>query len=91
MTAWIDVGPLPTDQQLETHMRPQGDPLDTFSPADLPPYPDDADFDAPPAGTSVGVWGMLVAYDHEIRALKRRVKTLEQRFLDAVPPCELEV
>ncbi len=53
----------PTDEQLEAH---------------LLPYLDDADFDAPPARAGVGVWGMLVAYDHEIRALKRRVKKLEQ-------------
>ncbi len=53
----------PSDDQLESH---------------LLPCPDDAEFDALPAGSSVGVWGMLVAYDHEIRALKRRIKELEK-------------
>ncbi len=60
----------PTDEQSEVH---------------LPPCPDDADFDAPPAGSGVGVWGMLVAYDHEIRALKRRVKELEEIHHGGLP------
>lgn len=69
-----DVGPLPRDAQLEAH---------------LPPQPDDADFDAPPAGASVGIWGMLVAYDHEIRALKRRVAALEKKDKGQPLPVEL--
>ena len=58
-----DVGPLPTDAQLEKH---------------LLPCPDDADFDAPPVmGQRFDIWEIVMAQGKEIMVLRRRVKKLE--------------